>query len=164
MGRWSFTRTARSKASVEDVWPLIGEAARWQEWSFLDRTVLHRAGAPDPDGVGALRHFTRFGIGSKEEVVEWDPPTHLAYAIVRGFPVKDYRADVVLMSADVVGGGGARGGAGHPGTTLTWSVTFDTKYPGTGALMRAVLGIIVGQFARQVCRYADRRLAGSPGA
>jgi hypothetical protein len=160
MGRWSFTRSAHSLAPVEEVWSLVGEAARWQEWSFLDRTVLERDGAPDPDGVGALRHFTRFGIGSKEEVVEWDPPTHLAYAIVKGFPVKDYRADVVLTSADGAGGGGP----GHPGTTLTWSVTFDTKYPGTGALMRAVLGIIVGRFTRQACRYADRQASGSIGA
>jgi hypothetical protein len=156
MGRWSFTRTAHSKAPVEGLWPLIGEAARWREWSFLDRSVLERDGAPDPDGVGALRSFTRFGIGSTELVVEWDPPSHLAYAILKGFPVKDYRADVVLTSMDVAGGGGP----GHPGTALTWSVTFDAKYPATGALMRVVLGAIISRFARQVCRYADRQETG----
>jgi Polyketide cyclase / dehydrase and lipid transport len=155
MGRWSFARTAHSVASVEDVWPLIGEAARWKEWSFLDRSLLERDGRPDPNGVGALRHFTRLGIGSTEEVVKWEPPTHLAYAIVKGFPVKDYRADVVLTSAAEAGGR-----PGDPGTTLTWSVTFDAKYPGTGTVMRSVLGVIVGRFARQVCRYADRQAAG----
>ena len=73
---------SRADAPVEDVWPLLGEAARWHEWSFLTRSGLERAGSPDPDGVGAIRRFTRNGVGSREEVVAWDPPHHLAYRIL----------------------------------------------------------------------------------
>ena len=50
-------------APVDEVWPLIGEARRWRDWSFLTRTGLEREGEPDPDGVGAVRRFTRFGSG-----------------------------------------------------------------------------------------------------
>ena len=76
------------------VWPLIGEASRWKEWSFLDRSDLLRSGEPAPDGVGAIRRFTRFGVGSQEEVVAWEPPHHLGYTMLKGFPVRNYRADV----------------------------------------------------------------------
>jgi uncharacterized protein YndB with AHSA1/START domain len=159
MGRWSFTRTGRSTAPVDQVWSLLGEAHRWQEWSFLDRSVLEHEGDPAPDGVGAVRSFTRFGVGSKEEVVEWDPPTHLAYTILKGFPVRHYRADIMLAPA--LGTGGA---PSSTGTTLTWSVTFDARYPGTGAVLRVVLGIIISRFAGAVCRYADHRASGGSGA
>ncbi len=138
---------AETSATPDQVWPLIGEAARWREWSFLTRSGLQRPGAPDPDGVGALRRFTRYGIGSTEEVVAWEPPRHLGYTIVKGFPVRRYRADVTLE---------ARGS----GTLITWSATFDEMIPGTGRLMRSVLGRITGRFASGLAGYADRLVGG----
>jgi polyketide cyclase/dehydrase/lipid transport protein len=125
------------------VWPLIAEARRWQEWSFLDRTELEREGSPNPDGVGALRRFTRHGIGSREEVVAWEPPRHLGYSIVSGFPVRNYRADVVLEPDGT-------------GTTISWSVRFDGPLPGTGPMIGAVLRGIVTRFATGVARYAEQ--------
>lgn len=157
MGQWSFTRTATSRAPVSTVWPLIGEARRWSEWSFLDRSTLETEGVPAPDGVGAVRVFTRYGVGSKEKVVAWSPPTHLAYVILKGFPVNNYRADVRL--APVAGGPDATTADADAGTSLTWSVTFDAKYPGTGPAVRAVLGVLIGRFATGVCRYADHLIA-----
>ena len=133
-GRRSFVVSARSSAPVEEVWPLVGEARRWQEWTFLDRSELERPGSPDPDGVGAIRRFTRHGVGSREEVVAWDPPTHLGYTIRSGFPVRNYRADVDLQPAG-------------SGTSITWSVRFDARIPGTGWLMYAILHRLVTGFA-----------------
>jgi uncharacterized protein YndB with AHSA1/START domain len=142
-GRWSFEVRARSSAPVEEVWPLLGEARRWKEWSFLDRSELLREGAPDPEGVGALRRFTSHGVGSTEEVVAYDPPHHLGYAIVKGFPVRHYRADVHCAPDGT-------------GTLVTWSASFDEKIPGTGRLMELVLQRMVGGFATGACRYADQ--------
>ncbi len=148
-GRWSVTRTARSAAPVESVWPLIGEAHRWQEWSFLDRTELVETGDPVPDGVGALRRFTRFGIGSLERVVAWDPPHHLGYTIVKGFPVRNYRADVTCTPDG-------------PGTRVIWTATFDPKIAGTGHLLVLVLNRMLGGFASGVASHAAR--SAGPGA
>jgi len=127
------------------VWPLVGEAARWKEWSFLTRSDLEREGKPAPDGVGAIRRFTSFGMGSREEVVAWEPPHHLGYVILSGFPVRNYRGDVVLTAE-----------SGR--TTLSWSASFDTKIPGTGRLMQEVLYLIIGRFAAGVVRAADLSL------
>ena len=142
-GRWSVARTARSAAPVEAVWVLIGEARRWKEWTFLDRSDLEETGEPAPDGVGALRRFTKFGVGSLERVVAWDPPHHLGYTIVKGFPVRNYRADVTCTPED-------------PGTLVSWAATFDPLVPGTGRLMVLVLNRMLGGFATGVARHAER--------
>jgi len=143
-GRWSYRVEARSAAPVESVWPLLGEAGRWKEWSFLDRTGLETPGSPVPDGVGAVRRFTRFGVGSREEVVAYEPPHHLGYAVLSGFPVRHYRSDIVL-APDGPGGG----------THLTWAGTFDEIVPGTGALLAWVLHRMIGSFATAVARHAE---------
>lgn len=142
-GRWSAEARARSSAPVEEVWPLVGEAHRWKEWSFLDRSELVRDGAPLPDGVGALRRFTRYGVGSTEEVVAYDPPHHLGYAILEGFPVRHYRADVTCEPDGT-------------GTAITWSATFDEKIPGSGRLMVWVVRRLIHGFATDAASYADR--------
>ena len=148
MADWAFEVRATSQAPVEVVWPLIGEAARWKEWSFLTRSGLDREGEPAPDGVGAIRRFTTLGMGSREEVVSWEPPHHLGYVILTGFPVRNYRGDVVLATD------GDR-------TTLTWSSSFDTKIPGTGRLMHEVLFFIIRRFAAGVVRAADAAVSRS---
>lgn len=142
-GRRAFTVRVRSTAPAGTVWPLVAEARRWKEWTFLDRSELERTGAPDPDGVGALRRFTRMGVGSREEVVEWEPPRHLGYTIVTGMPVRNYRADVVLQPEET-------------GTAISWSVAFDERFSGTGALLGMILHGIISRFASGLVRYADR--------
>ena len=144
-GRRSFEVRTRSEAPVADVWPLLGEARRWSEWSFLTGSRLEREGRPDPDGVGAVRRFTSFGIGSREEVVAWEPPHHLGYTILSGFPVRGYRADVVLRP-DEAGGG----------TVITWSATFDERFPGTGRLTTLALRAVIRRLAGAAAAYADR--------
>ena len=145
-GRRSFEIRARASAPVDEVWPLIGEAGRWKEWSFLDHSDLERTGSPDPDGVGAIRRFTRFGVGSREEVVVFEPPRHLGYVILSGFPVRNYRSDIVL-SPDGTAGAGSH---------LSWSGTFDAKVPGTGRALEIVLQRMIARFASGVTSYAEQ--------
>jgi hypothetical protein len=142
VGRWSVETSAHSSAPVSEVWPLIGEAHRWKAWSFLTRSDIIRVGDPAPDGVGAVRRFTRHGIGSTEQVVAWEPPHHLGYTILSGFPVRHYRADVTLA-------------AENDGTLVSWSATFDPKIPGTGRIMRAVTRRMLRGFAVAAAGYAE---------
>jgi len=148
-GHRGFVVTARTSAPVDAVWPLLGEARPWKEWTFLDRSELEREGATDPDGVGAVRRFTRLGFGSREEVVAWEPPSHLGYVMRSGFPVRNYRADVRLQPDG-------------EGTAVSWSVRFDERVPLTGRLMEALLHRIVSGFARGLVRHTERASASSP--
>lgn len=142
MARRSLRVTGHTEAPPEVVWPLVGEAARWKEWAGLTTAELERPGRPDPDGVGAVRRFLVGPAGSREEVLAWEPPRHLAYTILRGFPVRDYRADVVIDADD-------RGGS-----VVTWSASFDDKVPVGGALVRMVLEAVIGRFVRRLCAHA----------
>jgi hypothetical protein len=142
-GRWSFSSSAHSAAPVETVWPLVGEAERWKEWSWMNRTYLLRPGEPVPDAVGAVRRFALGPSGSKEEVVAWDAPHHLGYVVLSGLPVRHYRADVDL-SAD------------GSGTLVTWRGSFDEIVPGTGPAFRFILRRMTAGFAGRVCRFAER--------
>jgi hypothetical protein len=141
-GRRSFSSTTRSAAPIEVVWPLIGEAARWKEWSWMTRTYLLRPGDPEPDGVGAIRRFALGPGGSREEVVAFEPPHHLGYVAVSGLPVRRYRADVDLT-------------VDGTGTVITWRGTFDELVPATGALLGIVLRRMTRGFALRVSRYAE---------
>jgi len=134
-------------AAPEVVWRWLADASSWKEWTRLTDTRLVREGAPTPDGVGAIRHFGRAGGSSREEVVVFDPPRHLAYVLLRGLPIVNYRADVNLEPD----GGGTR---------IRWYSRFDTKYPGTGAPMRAFLRRFLGDTADRLVARAER----GPGA
>ncbi|HUY65055.1 MAG TPA: SRPBCC family protein [Acidimicrobiales bacterium] len=145
-GRWRFEVVAHSAAPPSVLWPLLGEAEQWKRWSFLTRSFLLRPGAPEPDGVGALRRFAVGPFGSSEEVVAFEPPVHLGYVAHKGLPVRSYRADVVL-SED----------GDH--TVVTWTGSLEPVVPGTGALVLRYARTFVRRFSRQLVAYADR-LAG----
>lgn len=130
-------------AAPEVVWCWLADAASWRDWTRLTDTHLEREGVPAPDGVGAIRHFGRAGGSSREEVVVFEPPRHLAYVLLRGLPIVNYRADVYL---DPEGAG----------TRLRWHSTFDTKYPGTGWAMRRFLQAFLGDTASRLVTRAEQ--------
>jgi len=156
--RYEFEASARSGAPVDTIWPLVADATRWQEWSWMTHTSLLRQGDPPPDGVGALRRFALGPGASREEVVAWDPPHHLGYVVRRGLPVRHYRADVHL-DADTDTDTGTGTGTG---TIVTWRCAVEPLIPGTGAALAFVLERMVRGFARRVCRYGDTTTPDGP--
>jgi hypothetical protein len=144
--RWRYELVGSSSATPEVLWPLLAEAERWKEWSFLTRSFLLRPGRSEPDGVGALRRLAVGPFGSSEEVVVFEPPHHLGYEGRRGLPVRRYRADV-LLDPD---------GAG---TRIRWSGSLDPLVPGTGAVVLAWVRAAVSRFLPAVIRYAERHPA-----
>ena len=143
-GRFRYEIVVHCDAPVSEVWPLIGEAERWKDWTFLTRSYLVRKGAPDPDGVGARRRFAVGPFGSVEEVVAFEPPRHLGYVAHKGMPARRYRADVVLDAE------GDR-------TKVTWTGSLEPLVPGTGPLVVAYARSFVARFTRSLVRYTARR-------
>jgi len=147
--RWSYDVRATTTAGIDELWPLVGEARRWKDWAGFTSSQLLEEGSTEPDGVGALRKFAIGPGGSKERVLAWEPPVHLAYTIEAGYPVRNYRSDVELTPLD---GGG---------TAIHWHGTFHAKVPGTGHVLQAVTRAMMANFARRLVRYAER--SGSNG-
>ncbi|MEO6467834.1 MAG: SRPBCC family protein [Acidimicrobiia bacterium] len=149
MGQHTVDVTRHAEATPEVVWRWLADAASWSSWTRLTRTRLERNGAPTPDGVGAIRDFGRTGGGSREEVVVFDPPHHLAYVLLSGLPISNYRADVTLTPE-----------AG--GTRIAWHGEFDQKYPGTAAAMRALIRVVLTDIAKSLARRAEQPKAPEP--
>ena len=145
----TFEFTVESRAAPEAVFAVLADATRWREWAGKMITVSEweRQGDPAPGGVGAVRKLGRPPAYALEQIVEYDPPRHLAYTILRGLPVRGYHADIDLLPTE----------AG--GTTIRWSGAFEPKIPGTGALFAAVLHRIVHGYAAAAATEAERRPA-----
>jgi hypothetical protein len=137
----TITVTERSEAPPEQVFALLEDATSWKDWTFVPAGRYEREGDPPPHGVGAIRQLgSRFG-GSREEVVAHDPPRHLAYVILSGLPVREYRADVDLTPDG-------------SGTRIEWRAVFTPKFAGTGWLLTPFLRTVLRHFARGLARHA----------
>ncbi len=139
----SYEIIVRSPATAQAVFDLLADAPGWPRWAgpLAATASWEREGDPAPGGVGAIRKIGRWPQYGREQIVEYDPPHHVAYTVLSGVPVRDYRADI-----DIVPEGN--------GTMIRWRATFTPKVPGTGALCAVVLRRIVGGFARRAGKAA----------
>src|SRR4051795_7824705 len=124
--RLEFAVEARSLAAPEQVFAVLVDVPRWQEWAgpVVPRSSYEREGVPAPGGVGAIRRLGIGPLGSREEIVGYEPPKWLSYVLLDGQKRHGYRADVDLELLD---GGGTR---------ICWSGSFRPPVPGSGHLMR----------------------------
>ena len=143
----TYELTVSSSAPRETVFEVLADATRWREWAgpMIATSEWEREGDPAPGGVGAIRRLGRPPAFALEEILEYDPPHHLAYTIVRGLPVRGYHADIDLVAT------------ADGGTTIRWAGAFEPRVPGTGALFAAVLGRIVHGYATSAAAEAERR-------
>ena len=131
-------------APPEVAFDILQDAAGWKNWSAASKSYLEVEGSPTPDGVGAIRRFGTGPFMSREEVVLHDAPTHFAYILHKGIPVKDYRADVTIKPVSA-------------GCTITWHSTFHRKYPLTGTSTRLFLKYFLRDTARRLASAAEAR-------
>jgi uncharacterized protein YndB with AHSA1/START domain len=144
----TYELTVASAAPPETVFAVLADATRWHEWAGVSvgTSAWEREGDPAPGGVGAIRRLGRWPVFGREQIVEYEPPAHMAYTILSGIPVRGYHADVDLRPAD-------------GGTTIRWSGAFEPKIPGTGTLLAAVLHRTVLGYAKRAAAEAERRVA-----
>jgi len=145
VSEFSFSADARSSASPDVVFGILADATGWKDWAgpFIRESFWEREGTPPPGGVGAIKKLGGKPIYSREETVEYNPPTHYAYRILSGQPVRSYRADVELTAID-------------GGTHIRWAFRFEPKIPGTGAFMRFYFARIIAGFVRRLATYAEK--------
>lgn len=80
------TAHASVSAPVQDVWDVVSDPER--QLSFMSGITRWEVDGNDPAGLGArYRILLRIGsaeIGGLIEIVEWDPPTDLAWTSITG--------------------------------------------------------------------------------
>lgn len=102
-----------------------------------------RTGEPETGGVGAIRRVGRAPQYAREQIVEYEPPSHLAYTVLSGIPVRDYRAHVWMRES-----------SGR--TEIEWSSRFTPRWPGTGFVLERLLHASVRSLARRLAAAAER--------
>jgi uncharacterized protein YndB with AHSA1/START domain len=130
--------SARSAAPPERVFALLADARSWSRWAPFDESTVEEG-----EGVGELRRFQRGRRTTRERVTALEPPHRLAYELVSGVPVRDYRAEVTLTPT-------------NGGTEIRWQSRFNAKIPGTGGLARRGLQRFIQQTAEGLAREAEQ--------
>jgi uncharacterized protein YndB with AHSA1/START domain len=131
-----------SPAPPEAVWALLADATTWPSWSSFDEAEIERPGDDEPQGIGTLRRFRRGRVRSRERIVAFDPPRHVAYTLLSGLPLRDYRGEVTLTPT------------GTGGTDIRWQSRYRLKIPGTGRTVRKKLGAFIQETADALAQAA----------
>jgi uncharacterized protein YndB with AHSA1/START domain len=149
-----FELTRRSAAPPQQVFEVFADGAGWARWAgpLIRQSSWEQEGTPAPGGVGAIRVLGSGRSRSREEIVEYAPPDRLAYTVLSGFPVRDYRATIELTPTST------------GGTQIRWSAGFRPPVPGTGWLIAFLLRSMLRGFASRAAAYAERSEARDPAA
>ena len=106
-----------ARAAPEVVWELVANADTYREWGPWSASGYEGLGAQAPDGAGVIR-WMRYGrTTTVEKVLESERARRLVYTVVKGIPVRNYRAEVTLSPAG-------------EGTHIRWTASWDRTLPG----------------------------------
>jgi uncharacterized protein YndB with AHSA1/START domain len=111
------------QAPPSTVWALVSDATTYSQWGPWRKAEYRTEGEASPHGVGAvysLESSQRYGFRhpvSVEKIVASDEGRHLAYTVISGIPVRNYRADITITPAS-------------GGTHLRWEATWDQTLGG----------------------------------
>ena len=106
-----------ARAAPEVVWELVANADSYSEWGPLNASGYENPGTQAQDGAGVIR-WMRYGrTTTVEKVLASERARRLVYTVVKGIPVRNYRAEVTL----------SREG---DGTHIRWAACWDRTLPG----------------------------------
>jgi len=106
-----------AQAAPEVVWELVANADSYSQWGPWSASGYENLGAQAPDGAGVIR-WMRYGrTTTVEKVLVSQRGRRLAYTVVKGIPVRNYRADVTLSPEG-------------EGTHIRWTASWDRTLPG----------------------------------
>ncbi len=118
MGRLHVEAEGTTSADVETVWALVSDANTYAKWGPWNDGGYGPSGK-GPSQPGSIQWFT-FGrrTTSVEKILEVDAPSRISYTVLRGIPVKNYRAEITL-TPNV-----------PSGTSIRWVATWDETLMG----------------------------------
>ncbi len=142
MSRYTFTHTV--SADPERVWAEVADhegMRSWTpNWAPLPKVTLESEGAPERNGVGAVRRIVMApGPPIRERVTAFERPTRLTYEALSGVPARNYTGDITLTPSG-------------SGTRIAWTIAFDPAFPGAQLILRTAIGTVARVLARRCNR------------
>lgn len=139
--------TARAEPAT--VWALISDATRYPEWGPWSAAKYQCPGDASPHGAGAVywlrssrRKYLRYAT-TVEKILEAEEGRHLAYTVIGGIPVRNYRADVTLTPV-------------ADGTHIRWAATWDDTL--AGRIVHRSLRTFYPQMLAELVAAAEERV------
>ena len=107
-------------APIETVWDALTNHMGISQWAPGLTVTMDKLGAPDPNGVGAIRRIASPGPAPDivEEVETFEPPQLLRYKALSGTPFPGYAAEVRLTEVPLDRRPGVPGAAHRGGHVL----------------------------------------------
>jgi len=106
-----------AEATPQVVWALVADAGSYCRWGPWSASGYQSPGDEALGGAGAIR-WMRYGrTTTVEKVLEVENGRRITYTVVKGIPVRNYRAEVTLLPA------GAR-------TRIRWAASWDRTLAG----------------------------------
>lgn len=92
------TATTVVKKPVDHVWSVLADHEGMASWGPGMKVTLDKEGAPERNGVGAVRRIAAPGPmpAIVEEITVFEPGSRLGYQALSGVPFKNYSGEVVL--------------------------------------------------------------------
>jgi catechol 2,3-dioxygenase-like lactoylglutathione lyase family enzyme/uncharacterized protein YndB with AHSA1/START domain len=128
-------QTVRVSAPIERAWDVLMDHEGMSAWSGFKPVTLERPGATDRNGRGAERKLVGPSGAILEQVTCAERPRLMRYRVIEGSPFVCHQGEVRLEPDGT-------------GTRITWSVRFRPRIPGTGALLTAIFGRMLGSAMR----------------
>jgi uncharacterized protein YndB with AHSA1/START domain len=128
-----------AQAPPRVVWELVANADGYSRWGPWSASGYDSPG--DRDGVGAIRWFRYGRATTVEKVLESVPGQRLVYTVVKGIPVRNYRAEVTLTPEG-------------EGTHVRWQASWDRTLG--GRIVHRRLRSIYPDIVARVIAAADR--------
>ena len=132
-----------AQVAPEVVWELVANANKYREWGPWSASGYENLGAQPPDSAGVIR-WMRYGrTTTVEKVLESERARRLVYTVVKGIPVRNYRAEVTLSPVG-------------EGTHVRWTASWDRTLPGRAVhrTLRTLYPDIVGRLVAAAERNA----------
>lgn len=94
----SSTATATLDCSIDHAWEVLADHEGMTSWGPGIKVTLTKQGAPNRNGVGAVRSIVAPGPAPTivEEITAFEPGRFLGYRALSGVPLKGYRGEVEL--------------------------------------------------------------------
>jgi uncharacterized protein YndB with AHSA1/START domain len=138
-----------SQAAPETVWALVADAERYSQWGPWRASGYNSTGDPGSGGVNAVRWMQYGRTRTTERVLAADRPRRLVYTVVKGIPVRNYRAEVTLTPAG-------------EGTHIRWSASWDRTLG--GRIVHRKLRVLYPEVMARLTAAADREVPARPEA
>jgi uncharacterized protein YndB with AHSA1/START domain len=137
-----------ARVAPEAVWELVSDASRYCQWGPWSASGYDSPGDPAADGTGAIRWMRYGSTTTVERVLEAEKARRLVYTVLKGIPVRNYRAEVTLRPAG-------------EGTHVHWSADWDHTL--AGRIVHRRLSTFYPEMIRQLVAAANRTAPDSPG-